>query len=66
MNVRYVLDLRKNILSLGALEAQWCKFSGADRGVKVTKGFMIILKGERTVNLYKMSGALLLVALHQQ
>jgi len=31
---------------LGALEAQGYKFSGADGGIKVTKGSMMILKGE--------------------
>ena len=55
--MRHIPDLRKNFLSLGALEAQECKFTGANRGVKVTKGSMIILKGERTMNLYKMIGS---------
>ena len=32
MNVRRVLDLKKNLLLLGALEAQRCKFSSADGG----------------------------------
>ena len=43
-NVRHVLNLKKNILSLGALEARRYKFSGADGAIKVTKGFMTILK----------------------
>jgi len=43
-NVRHVPDLRKNLLSLGSWEAQGCKFSGADGGIKVTKGSMTILK----------------------
>ena len=45
-NVRYVLDLKKNFLSLGALEARGYKFSGADKGIKVIKGSTMILKGE--------------------
>jgi len=45
-NVHHVPDLRKNLFSLEALKAQGCKFSGADKGIKVTKGSMIILKGE--------------------
>jgi len=36
-NVRHVLDLKKNLLSLGALEARGYKFSGADGEIKVTK-----------------------------
>jgi len=35
------------------LKAQGCKFLDADGGVKVAKDSMIILKGERTTNLYK-------------
>ena len=53
-NVRHIPDLRKNLLSL---EAQGCKFSGADGGIKVTKGSTMILKGECTINLYKMIGS---------
>ena len=44
LNVHHALDLRKNLLSLGDLEAQRCKFSGADGGIEVTKGYMIIFK----------------------
>jgi len=47
-NVRHVSDLRKNLLSLRALEVQRCKFSDADGGIKVTKGFIMILKREQT------------------
>jgi len=59
-NVCHIPDLRKNLLSLGALEAQGCKFSGADGGIKVTKGSMIILKGERTGNLHKTIGSIII------
>jgi len=59
-NIRHVLNLRKSLLSLGALKAQGCKFSGADRGIKVTKGSMTILKRERTVNSYKMKGSIII------
>jgi len=45
MNVRHVPDLKKNLLSLETLEAQWYKFSGVDGGIKVIKGSMVILKG---------------------
>jgi len=43
-NVRNIPDLTKSLLSLRALDAQGCKFSGADGGIKVTKGSMMILK----------------------
>ena len=57
-NVRRDLDLRKNILSLEALKAQRCKFSGADGGIKVTKGSMTILK-EHIANLYKIEESII-------
>jgi len=46
--------LRKNLLSLGDLEAQGYKFSGTDRVLKVTKGSMTVLKGEYMMNLYRV------------
>jgi len=54
-NIRHVPNLKKNLLSLGSLEARGYKFSGADGAIKVTKGSMTILKGERTTNLYKLT-----------
>ena len=57
-NVRYVPDLKKNFLLLGALKAQGYKFFGADEWIKVTRGSMMILKGERTANLYKLTGSI--------
>jgi len=51
--------LKKNLLSLRDLKAREYKFSGTDGGIKVTKGSMIILKGERTANLYKLTGSII-------
>ena len=45
-DVRHVPDLKKNLLLLGALEAQGYKFSYTDGALKVTKGFMTILKSK--------------------
>ena len=50
MNIRHVLNLKKNLLSLRVLEARGYKFSDADGAIKVTKSSMMILKGERTTN----------------
>ena len=59
-NVRHVPDLKKNHLSLEALEARGYKFSGAYGGIKITKGSMTILKGEQTTNLYKLTGNIII------
>jgi len=40
------------------MEARGYKFSGADGEIKITKGSMMILKGERIVNLYKLIGSI--------
>ena len=58
-NVRHVPDLKKNLLSLGTLEAREFKFSGADRAIEVTKSSMTILKG-RTTNLYKLTESVII------
>jgi len=60
MNARHVPDLKKNLLSLGALKARGYKFSGTDRAIKVIKGSMTILKGERITNLYKLTGSIII------
>ena len=53
-DVRHVLDMRKNLLSLGALKVERCKFSVTDGALKVIKGSMTVLKAEHTTNLYKV------------
>ena len=53
-DVRHFRSLRKNLLPLGALEAQGYKFSDTDGVLKVTKDSMTVLKAERTTNLYKI------------
>jgi len=35
-------------------------FSDADGGINVTKGSMMILKGERTTNLYNLTGNIII------
>jgi len=62
---RHVLDLKKNLLPLEDLEACGYKFLGADGGIKVIKYSMMILKGKRITNLYKLPGSIILVMLQQ-
>jgi len=54
-NVWHVPNLKKNLLSLVTWEARGYKFSGADGVIKFSRGYMKILKGERTTNLYKLT-----------
>jgi len=60
INVRHVQDLKKNLLSLGDLEARGYKFSGVNGVIKVTRGSMMILKGERIANLYKLTESIII------
>src|SRR3954471_18679510 len=59
-NVRHVPDMRKNLLSLGALEAQGFRFSGEGGVIKVSKGSMTVFKGERVANLYRMTRSIVI------
>jgi hypothetical protein len=66
-NVRYVPRMRRNLISLGTLEAMGYKYA-VDNGVlKVTQGNRVILKGNRINNLYYLQGSTVTgtVAMHQ-
>ncbi|KAH9733955.1 Integrase catalytic domain-containing protein [Citrus sinensis] len=50
--VRFVLALKKNLISVGALEAKGYKVTIEDGIIKFTHGAMVILQGVRLYNLY--------------
>jgi len=58
--MRYVSDLRKNLLSFRVLEGQEYKSSSTDGALKISKGSMTVLKTERTINLYKVIGSVVI------
>ena len=43
--VRYVLQMKKNIISVGAVESKGLKMTLENGILKVTKGSMIVIKG---------------------
>jgi hypothetical protein len=55
-NVRYVPDLKKNLISLGTLDSLGYGYSAKDGVIKITKGAMVIMKGKKIGNLYKLLG----------
>ena len=55
-DVRHVLELKKNLISLGVLDSCGHKFIGFDGAQKVSKGSLVVMKGQRTGNLYKLVG----------
>ncbi|KAK2968682.1 hypothetical protein RJ640_005823 [Escallonia rubra] len=55
-DVRYILDIKKNLISLGTLDSIDCSISIKGGVMKVSKGAMVIMKGQKTGNLYKLMG----------
>ena len=51
-DVRYVLSLRKNLISLGTLEAKGFVVFMRDGILRVTSGALMVMKGTRNNNLY--------------
>jgi hypothetical protein len=54
--VRHVPDLRKNLISTGQLESEGCISIFTDNMWKVTKGSLVISKGEKVGTLYLCTG----------
>ncbi|KAG8475219.1 hypothetical protein CXB51_032079 [Gossypium anomalum] len=56
-DVRYVPDLRKNLISLSILDLKGYKINIDLSGIKVSRGALIVLKGKRTDSLYILEGS---------
>ncbi|KAH1082280.1 hypothetical protein J1N35_022041 [Gossypium stocksii] len=57
-DVRYVPDLRKNLISLSILDLKGCKINIESSGIKVSCGSLVLLKGKRTGSLYILEGSI--------
>ena len=55
--VRYVPQLKRNLISVGALEALGLVISIRDGVLKMIKGSMVVMKGVRRENLYYLKGS---------
>jgi len=55
--VRYVSQLKRNLISFGALETLGLVVSIRDGIFKMTKGSMVAMKGIRRNNLYYLKGS---------
>lgn len=55
-DVKHVPDLRMNLISLGTLDSRGYEISAGGGVLKVKKGAMVILKGQRTGSLYRLIG----------
>jgi len=56
--VRYVPQLKRNLISVGALEILGLEVSIRDGVLKMTKSSIVILKGVRRNNLYYLKGSI--------
>ncbi|KAG8483965.1 hypothetical protein CXB51_023199 [Gossypium anomalum] len=56
-DVRYVPDLRKNLISLSILDLKGCKINIELSGIKVSRGALVLLKGKRIGSLYILEGS---------
>ena len=55
-NVRHVHKLKKNLIFLAVLDSCGHKFTGFDGNLKVSKGALVVMKAQRTRNIYKVVG----------
>ena len=55
-NVKYVLDLRKNLILLGLLDDLSYSYSSNGGIMKITKGALMVMKGQKVSTLYKLIG----------
>jgi len=54
--VRHISDITRNLISLGTLEANGCRYSAENGVLEVTKGVMVLMKGLRQGSFYLMHG----------
>ena len=55
-NVRHVPDLRKNLISLGVLDDLGYSYSSKGGIMKITKGALMVMKGQKVSTLYRLIG----------
>ena len=55
-NVRYVPNLKKNLISLGSLEDEGYTFKSGNKILKIMKGSLIVMKGPKRNGLYYLEG----------
>ena len=62
-DVRYVPQMKKNIISVGAVESKDLKLTLENGILKIANGSMIVMKGARDRNLYYLKGSTVTSAL---
>ena len=55
-DARHISTLKRNLLSLSALDFNGCKFIGEGGVLKVIRGSLVMMKGKINENLYTLMG----------
>lgn len=55
-DVRYVPNLKRNLISLGMLDKNGYTFTAKDGFIKVTKGSLVVMQGVRRNGIYTIFG----------
>lgn len=54
--VRYISDIKRNLISLGTLDSSGYTFKAEDGVLKIQKGSLVIMKGFKKNSLYTLQG----------
>jgi hypothetical protein len=57
-DVRYVLELKSNLISLGVLDSCGYKYIGQGGALTLSKGSLVVMKATKVDNLYKLEGSI--------
>lgn len=55
--VRFIPDVKRNLISLGVLERKGCSFTSFGGKMSVSKGSVVVMEGERRGSLYYLCGS---------
>ncbi|KAJ4972452.1 hypothetical protein NE237_005626 [Protea cynaroides] len=56
-DVRHIPDLKKNLISLSTLDSIGCSYTGGGGALKVSKGLLVVMKGNNVNNIYVLQGS---------
>ncbi|KAJ4967885.1 hypothetical protein NE237_014586 [Protea cynaroides] len=56
-DVRHIPDLKKNLISLSTLDSIGCSYTGGGGALKVYKGSLVVMKGNKVNSLYVLQGS---------
>jgi hypothetical protein len=58
MDVRYVPEIKSNLISLGVLDSCGYKYTSQGGALTLSKGSLVMMKATEVDNLYKMEGSI--------